>query len=222
MRADARPGRSLRPWLWAAASTVVGGASLVVAFVIAVYAGQLGLGRSDGDLGTRLDLALFLLLISLFGSLAALASARLVFGRWPAVPPVAILVAGVGVALAIAVELALHEWARVRFGSYYDPDMVGWTAGLAYALALSAAVSFAVLIAPHGAAEPPLLGAIGLAVPIWLAVGLNVPGLLDGIELESWPLAILVGLSGVYALAAVLIGARRVGPQWTHRSRPAG
>ena len=144
---------------------VAAGGSFMLAFLIAVAAGQLGLGRSGGELGVRLDLVLFLALLGLFGSLAAWASARLAFGHWPAVDGSAVATAAVGIILAGAVELALHEWGRARFG-HYDPDMVGWTVGLAYAVAVLAAVAFAILVAPPGAAEPPVLGSFGLAMAI--------------------------------------------------------
>jgi hypothetical protein len=38
----------------------------------------------------------------------------------------------------------------------------------------------------------------------------NVPGLQDGIEPESWPLAILIALSAAYTIAVVVVGARRI------------
>jgi hypothetical protein len=199
----------LAPWLWAASSVVGGAASFAMAFVVAAAAGELGLGRSDGDLAVRLDLAVFLALIGLFGALVVLGAARPVFGRWPIIGPRQVATAAAGVALAIAVELTLHEWARLQFG-YFDPGVVGWTGGLSHAVALSAVAAFAVQVAPPGAEEPPLLASVGLATVACVVLLSNVPGLQDGIQPESWPLAILVALSAAYAIAVVVVGARRM------------
>jgi hypothetical protein len=49
------------------------------------------------------------------------------------------------------------------------------------------------------------LGILGVAV----IVGSNLPGLRDGIAAESWPLAIWVGLSGMYALVVTGLVVRR-------------
>ena len=51
------------------------------------------------------------------------------------------------------------------------------------------------------------LAQAGAAALVLLIVIANMPGLGDGIEPESWPLAILIDLCGLYAVGAVVIGA---------------
>ncbi|HET8776484.1 MAG TPA: hypothetical protein VFN76_02380, partial [Candidatus Limnocylindria bacterium] len=76
-------------------------------------------------------------------------------------------------------------------------------------LILTALAVFGVLVAPPAAVAPPLLG-LGLAAAGVLFIFVsNVPGLRDGIDPGSVPLASLVGISAVYAVAAAVIGARR-------------
>jgi hypothetical protein len=182
--------------------------SFLVAFAIIAGAGTLGIsGPEVGRL--RLDLAA---LLALFGILAAggvLAAARLAFGGWPRVHGMATVAPLMGVALAMTVELSLHEWTDARF-SYYDWDMVGWTALLSVLLVTLAVATFAVLIAPRSAALLPMLGQVAAATVVGIIVLSNVAGITDGVEPESWTLAVLVGLSAAYAIAAVAVGARRI------------
>lgn len=201
MKADAHPFRPAAPWLWVALSSMAWFASLLVALPLghplaAVFAGS--------DERLRWDLAAVLALSGLASVGATVLLARLIFRRWLAVRPVAPLFWGLGVVLAIAVEMALHEWTGHRFG-YYDWDFVRWTAGLSAMLVITAVATFGVLIAPVRAAAS-LAVQIPAALVVCLIVASNVPGLGDGIDPESWPLAILVGLSAAYAAAAIAIG----------------
>ena len=50
-----------------------------------------------------------------------------------------------------------------------------------------------------------MLGAAGVA----FIVLTNIPGLRDGIADDSWPLAVWIGLSGLYALVAAGVALRR-------------
>ncbi len=198
---------SAAPWLWALLTLVALIVSFFAAFLIGTTAVRFGSAGPQG-LEFRLDLALFLVLMGAFGMLGALAMARLVFGRWLPVSVATLVIPMIGVALAVAIELALHEWARVHIGQY-DWDYLGSTAGLSFLVVLSAVATFGVLVAPRGAVLPPLLG-LGLAA---LMVGFvfiaNVPGLGDGIEPESWPLAIGIGLSAAYVIGSVAVGVHR-------------
>ena len=55
-----------------------------------------------------------------------------------------------------------------------------------------------VFVAPRGAAGWPLAFVLlGAALVVWIVLG-NVPGLGDGIKPQSWPLAIWLGISGLY------------------------
>jgi hypothetical protein len=201
-----------RPWLWAAL-TIVG---LVVAFLAAFVVAVAVVARAifpDAGAGTlRLDLAGFLLLSGAFGIGAVLVAGRVAFGSWVDARPRHIVLPAIGVALAIGLELGLHEWARLSIG-YYDWDFIGWTAVLSFAVVVMAVAWFGVLVAPPAAGAPPRIG-LGLsAILVLLVVASNAPGLGDGIESRSMPLAILVGLAAMYAIGAVITTARGGSPR---------
>jgi hypothetical protein len=116
-----------------------------------------------------------------------------------------------GVGVAIGVELALHEWARLSTG-YYDWDFIGWTAGLSFSVVLVAVTWFGVTVAPRGATAPARIG-LGLSAALVLLIVLsNVPDLGDGIGPHSWPLAVLVGLAAIYAIGAAITALRKGSP----------
>jgi hypothetical protein len=136
--------------------------------------------------------------LSLLGVLAA---ARLVFGAWLRPRPLAIAVAGVGIGLSAVLNVVLLQWETTRFG-YIEPEMVGLTAGLfAVLIGLSVAAFGAFLVPRRLIGWPLAMVALGFA-GVAIIVLSNLPGLADGIGADSWPLAICVGLSGVYALIA--------------------
>lgn len=134
--------------------------------------------------------------LSLTGVLIA---ARLAFGAWLPLHLLGIAVAVSGTALSATVHVVLQQWEIARFG-VPEPEYVGWTAGLFAVLIGLATAAFSVFLAPKQVIGWPLaavlLGTAGVAVIVLS----NVPGLRDGIDDESWPLAIWVGLSGLYAL----------------------
>jgi hypothetical protein len=207
MIADGPTARST-PWIWGALAVAAWIASFFAAF--AVVAGVRTIGIPVPEIGgMRTDLAMLLGLFGILAAGGALAAARLAFGRWLAVGPNDAIVPLIGLVLAMAVELGLHAWTRARFGTY-DWDIVGWTAGLSFLLIALAVATFASSVAPRGGALPPLLAQVAAAMLVGLIVLSNVGGTTDGIEPESVPLAVLVGLSAVYAVAVVVIGARRV------------
>ena len=67
---------------------------------------------------------------------------------------------------------------------------------------------FGIAVAAGRAAVPPACAALLLAAGILVVGWSNVPGLADGIEAESWPLAIAVALAAVYAVIAGAMAAR--------------
>ena len=142
---------------------------------------------------------------------AVLLSARLVFGRWLPVGPPALVIGVTGVGIATMLEFALLEWTRARFG-YPDPDFVGWTAWLFALLVLLAMAALASFVAPLGGASVPRMATIVAAAAAILLVALNVRGLGDGIDADSWPLALLVGLAGLYAVSAAVLAFRPRAP----------
>ena len=194
-------------WRWAAVSAIAWIASFFTAFLLMAAAGTVGLLVSD-PFGLRVDLAFLLALHGLLAAGGVLGAGRLVFERWLFTDTRALVLPGGGLALAIAVELGLHEWAEARFG-YYDADMVWWTAGLSFALVALAVATFAAQVAPRSSALAPLLAQMAAATIVALIVLSNVGGIRDGIDSDSRGLAMLVGLSGGYAVAAVVLGVRR-------------
>lgn len=215
----AGPFNPAAPWLWAAISVASLVASFFVAFGVATTASQ-GLGTAPGAL--RLDLAAFLMLLGVLGILGTLAAGRIAFGGWLSVSGARLAMPLAGVLLATAVELSLHEWARVHVGQY-DWDFMGPTAALSFVTVLCAVATFGVSVAPPRAAVPPRGGLGFVAAIACLIVASNVPGLRDGIEPESRSLATLIGLCGVYALVGLGLAIRPAGigswpTRWARRS----
>jgi hypothetical protein len=179
-------------------------AAFFAAFGVAISIVSRAALPDAGPGSLRLDLAGFLLLLGAFGMGAVLVAGRVAFGSWLDARPRYLILPVTGIALAIGVELALHEWARLAIG-YYDSDFIGWTAGLSFSVAVVAVAWFGLSVAPPGAAVPPRIGLGFGALLVVLIVLSNVPGLGDGIGPNSWPLAILVGLSAAYAIGAVAL-----------------
>jgi hypothetical protein len=196
-----------RPWLWAALTIVGLVVAFFAAFGVAVTVISRGLFPDAGSGSLRLDLAAFLLLTFAFGIGAVLVAGRVAFGRWLVVRRGYLVLPVAGVGVGIGVELALHEWAEASIG-YYDSDFIGWTAGLSFSMVLVAVGWFGVTVAPPEAAAPPRIGLALSAILVVLIVVSNVPGLEDGIGPNSWPLAILVGSSAIYAISAVITSLR--------------
>jgi hypothetical protein len=147
------------------------------------------------------------MLIGAWGSLslvAVLVAGRLVFGRWLRVSPAALVVGCAGVGIAAVLEFLLVEWTSARFG-YPDPDFVGWTAWLFALVVAVAMAAVAAIVAPPDRRLLPRLATIASAVLTLLVVALNARGLSDGIDADSWPLAVLVGLAGLYSVVAAAV-----------------
>jgi hypothetical protein len=140
--------------------------------------------------------------------LGVLVAAQLALGAWLRPPAVAIGVAAVGIGLSAVLNVVLQQWEITRFG-ITEPELVGLTAGLFAVLIGLAVAAFGALIAPRRLIGWPLaavaLGFLGVAIIVLS----NIPGLGDGIGAESWPLAICVGLSGLYALITAGLVVRR-------------
>jgi hypothetical protein len=134
--------------------------------------------------------------LSLLGVLVA---ARLVFGAWLRPSPLGTVIAALGIGLSAVLNVVLFQWETTRFG-YIEPELVGLTAGLFAVLIGLSVASFGAFLVPRRLIGWSLamvaLGFAGVAIIVLS----NLPGLADGIGANSWPLAICVGLSGVYAL----------------------
>ena len=140
--------------------------------------------------------------------LGVLLAAQLALGTWLRPPLVAIGIAAVGIGLSAVVNVVLQQWEVTRFG-ITEPELVGPTAGLFAVLIGLAVAGFSAFVAPRRLIGWPL-AAVGLGfVGVAIIVVSNVPGVANGIPAESWPLAIWVGLSGVYAVVVAALVLRR-------------
>jgi len=188
----ATPGRAA--W-WATLSILAFGASLYLALpLVAVLPGDLQ--------QAVLPIAWGLLAIG-----GLLLFARSSFGAWPRIGSDAVTLAIVGLLLAGALDAVLHAWADERFG-LFSARLIGPTAGLFAAVVASAVAGFAVFVAPAGARLVPALVSVVAALAAVGVVMLNVPGVLDGIEPGSLPLAALVLASAAYALGVAWVAVR--------------
>jgi hypothetical protein len=140
--------------------------------------------------------------------LGVLLAAQLALGAWLRPPAVAIGIAAVGIALSAVVNVVLQQWEMTRFG-ITEPELVGPTAGLFAVLIGLAVAGFSAFVAPRRLIGWPL-GAVVLSFAgVAIVVLSNLPGLANGIPTESWPLAIWVGLCGVYAVVVTALVVRR-------------
>lgn len=140
--------------------------------------------------------------------LGVLLAAQVALGAWLRPPPIAIGIAAAGLGLSAVVNVVLQQWEMTRFG-ITEPELVGPTAALFAVLTGLAVAAFGAFLAPRRLIAWPMaavvLGFLGVAV----IVASNLPGLSDGIAAESWPLAVWVGISGLYALVTTGLVIRR-------------
>jgi hypothetical protein len=177
------------------------------AFVAAAFV-SLAIASGLGSLLRVPDTAAFTVTWGCLAMVSVLGAGRIAFGRWLPVSVAALSGAAVGIGLAAAVDTTLRDWATARFG-YYDPDQVWWSAGLFALLIGLATATFGVLVAPRSYTRWPAAFALAGAAGVLFIVLSNVPGLRDGIEAESWPVAIWIGLGGAYALATAALAVFR-------------
>jgi hypothetical protein len=191
---------SWSPWAtvaWTVMSLTVFGASSMAMF--AVNTGV----RTVGDVPHLVAMAEWSLLWGGLSLVGVLIAGRIAFGRALRISAAGLLLAGTGIGLSAVVHVVLQQWAVARFG-YYDPEFVWWTASLFAVLVGLATATFGVFVAPRGAHGWPLsFVLLGAALVVWIVLS-NVPGLDDGIEPESWPLAIWLGISGLYAVLVTI------------------
>ena len=202
------PAGTFRPMAWALLSFVGWIAAFAMAFFLVATAGTIGILSGDA-VGLRIDLAIVLALHGAIALAAVLVAAWLTLGAWPAVTARSAALPAVGVALAILVELALHEWAEARYG-YYEAEFIGFTALLSLVLVACATSLFGVAVAPPGSVRPALAALFVAGAAVTFIVVSNLRGLGDGIGPGGWPLAVLVGMSAAYVLIALSLGFRRL------------
>jgi hypothetical protein len=140
--------------------------------------------------------------------LGVLVAAQLALGAWLRPPAVAVAVGAAGISLSAVVNVVLQQWEMARFG-ITEPELVGPTAVLFAVLVGLAVAGFGALAAPRRLIGWPMaavaLGFLGVAVIVLS----NLTGLRNGIAPESWPLAVWVGISGLYALVTTGLVIRR-------------
>jgi hypothetical protein len=88
---------------------------LVAAFLVSFVVATLP-ARFSWEAAVRLDLAAWLILFGVLGMASVLAAARVAFGGWPQVRASDAAVAALGLAIAAAEEILLHEWAEGSVG----------------------------------------------------------------------------------------------------------
>jgi hypothetical protein len=193
------PGRSLT---WAALSFTGFVASLfaVLPFLVAI--------QLVWDAPHLAQMGAWSLIWGVLSVLGVLVAARLAFGTWLRPGPLGVAVAAIGIGLSAALNVVLQQWEMTRFG-ITEPELVGLTAGLfAVLIGLSVAAFGAFLVPRRLIGWPLAMVALGFA-GVAIIVLSNLPGLADGIATESWPLAICVGVSGLYALTTGALVLRR-------------
>jgi len=180
-------------------------------FVAALYAVLpiLAVVNWFADLPHLTEMAVWSVLWGGLSLLGVVVAARLAFGAWLPLPPTGIAIAVIGVVLSAIVHVVLQQWEIARFG-VPEPEYVGWTAGMFAVLIGLATATFGVFLAPKQVVGWPLAAVLLGCAGVAFIVLSNVPGLRDGIADDSWPLAICIGLSAVYALGAAGLVVRRV------------
>lgn len=191
-------------WIWGICLLIGMAVAFTAAFGIASTLRSRDLLPGLFDTSLRWDLAVLNATMGLLGLVTVLGVARAVFGRWPRVRAWHVVIPIVGFVISISQELVLHEWAQAHIGQY-EFDHVAPTAVLSWTTIIVAVSAFASVIAPPGAALPPIVGLWAASGGVILITLMNAPGLRDGIEPESWALAILIGASAVYAIVTIAV-----------------
>jgi hypothetical protein len=196
------PAAPARGLTWAALS--------VVFFVAALFAilPLVAAVRMVWEAPHLAEMALWSPSWGILAMLGVLLAARLALGTWLRPSATAIGIAAVGIGLSAVVNVVLQQWEQLRFG-ITEPELVGPTAALFAMLVGLAVAGFAAFLAPRRMIGWPVVAVALGFIAVAVIVGSNVPGLRDGIGADSWPLAIWVGLSGIYALVVAALVARR-------------
>jgi hypothetical protein len=108
-----------------------------------------------------------------------------------------------GAAGAAALQLAIHEYGRARFG-YFEPTQIGLTALLPAALVGHLTFWLAVLVSQGRVASAWVALAISSLFELIIFAG-NLPGIRDGISAGSLPLAGAMGFAGLLLVSTWLI-----------------
>ena len=201
------PGRGLT---WAALSFALFVAALLAIFPISAVLNLFG------EIPHAALMALWSVSWGVLSVLGVVLAAQLAFGTWLRPRPLGLGIAAVGIALSTVLIVVLEQWAIARYG-YWDPDLIGSTVALSALLIGLSTAAFGAFAAPRRHIGWPLVAvSLGFATTASV-VASNVPGLADGIRPDSWPLAVVIGLCGLYALVTTGLVVRRA----LDRSAPA-
>jgi hypothetical protein len=193
------PGRGLT---WAALSFTLFIAALLAIFPIRAAVSLFG------EIPHSAFMALWSVSWGVLSALGVLIAAQLVFGGWLRPRPLGVGIAGVGIGLSAVLNVVLQQWATARYG-YWEPDFIGWTVGLFALLIGLSTAAFGAFLVPRRHIGWPLVAVLLGFTAIAFVVASNVPGLSNGIRPDSWPLAVVIGLCGLYALATAGLVLRR-------------
>jgi hypothetical protein len=192
-------------WIWAAGTVawLVPAALLALGLLAMVRIVWPGFVPDHG-----MELAAFIATWGVLGMAGAAALARLLLGEVAIRHRAAIVAAGIGLAIAAVLQVALHDWAVAKIG-YYEPDIIGPTTLLPFGLAALAVALFGVAVAPLGVDLAPRLSVMVGGLLALVIVALNLPGAVDGIAPRAVLLAITLGIVAGYVLVGWAIALRR-------------
>lgn len=115
---------------------------------------------------------------------------------------------GTGVVLASLTTFLVQEFVRARF-VWFDPEYAGFTIFTAPAIVAIGLAGWATIAVPREAGRVPaataLLAVMGLAISLLP----SIEGARDGIDADSIPLVVVLGLDVAYATVVALLIARR-------------
>jgi hypothetical protein len=114
------------------------------------------------------------------------------------------LVLAVGLALAAVTTALVEEFVRARFGMF-EPRATGFTIFAGPALVGIALAGWAALAVPRSQRVVLSMATVAAAIGLGVAMLPSLPGLSDGIDAASVPLAIVLGLDAVLSVAAVVL-----------------
>lgn len=192
-------------WIWAAATVawLVPAALLALGVLAVVRVVWPGFVPDHG-----MELAAFIATWGVLGMAGAAAMARPLVGEVAIRHRAAIVAAGIGLAIAAALQVALHDWAVTKLG-YYEPDIIGPTTLLPFGLAPLAVALFGIALAPHVLDLAPRLSVVTGGLLALVIVALNLPGTVDGIAPRAVPLAMALAVSALWVVGACWIAVRR-------------
>jgi hypothetical protein len=200
------PQRAVAVWTIAGAVIyIVSGLAsiLAMATIEELVLAPLGLGSAVGSPSLSIRNGIH---AAAWGFIAA--GMALPLGRWlgvevaPSTRAWVILVAGL--VLAAVTTSLVEEFVRARYGMF-EPRATGWTIFAGPALIAIAVAGWAALAVPRTQRAVPALVTLAAAAGLAIVLLPSLPGAADGIDPESVPLAVIVGLDAVFASVTAVV-----------------